>query len=306
MADSEVDQRSRLKGLVSRWVVKLVGQLPLPVGRSLGGCLGWLNYRLNSSGTCVTRINLQRCFPEMLPAECEALVKQSMIETGRLGTELPAVWVKSGEWVLRRIQRVHNRGLLDNYLAREEGLVLLVPHLGNWEVFASWLPRLTALTALYQPPRIAAMDSLIRDSRQRHGAKLVPTDRRGVMALFKSLKAGGTTFILPDQVPDKGAGEHAPFYGIPALTMTLVHSLIDRTGCRVLMAYGKRVAGGFELVFKEPDPAIYSPDQQTSLAAMNRSVADCVADCPSQYQWEYKRFKKQPAGVEKVYPKKLK
>lgn len=306
MADSEVDQRSKLKGQVSRWAVKLLGQLPLPVGRFLGGRLGWLSYFLNSEGTCITRINLRRCYPDLPASACEALVKQSMIETGRLGTELPAVWVKSGDWVVERVQRVQNQELLDKYLGQESGLVLLVPHLGNWEVFGPWLPRLTPLTALYQPPRIAAMDSLIRESRERHGAKLVPTDRRGVMALFKSLKAGGTTLILPDQVPDKGAGEHAPFCGVPALTMTLVHSLIERTGCRVLMAYAKRVAGGFELVFQEPDQGIYSADQQTSLVAMNRSVADCVADCPSQYQWEYKRFKKQPASMEKIYPKKLK
>lgn len=67
------------------------------------------------------------------------------------------------------------------------------------------------------------------------------------------------------------------------------------------MGYVKRVRGGFELVFAEPDAGIYSEDAITSLTAMNRSVEACVADAPAQYQWEYKRFKKQPEGMEKRY-----
>jgi KDO2-lipid IV(A) lauroyltransferase len=36
-------------------------------------------------------------------------------------------------------------------------------------------------------------------------------------------------------------------------------------------------------------------------AALNRSVESCIADCPEQYQWEYKRFKKQPDGAPRRY-----
>ena len=102
-------------------------------------------------------------------------------------------------------------------------------------------------------------------------------------------------------VPEAEGGEFAPFYNVPALTMTLVHGLVTRTKCNVIMGYGRRIPSGFDVVFKEPDPEIYHDDVQVSLAALNRSVENCINDCPEQYQWEYKRFKRQPSRKNKPY-----
>lgn len=290
-----------LKGQALRCFVQLLGKLPLSVSRIIGGFIGRLNYVFNTRLTQITRTNISRCFPDLNKAQREHLIKQSVIETGRVGIEIPGVWLKSQHWLQGKILKVRNRDLLDQKLASDAGLVLLVPHIGNWEVLGLYLCGITQMTTLYQPPKIAEMEALIRQSREREGARLVPTNNKGVMALFKTLNAGGMTIILPDQVPAKKAGEYSSFFGLPARTMTLPHGLIKRTGCQVLMAYAIRVPGGFEIVFEEPDADIYSEDTQASLMAMNRSVEACVKTCPSQYQWEYKRFRKQPAGMPKFY-----
>lgn len=125
------------------------------------------------------------------------------------------------------------------------------------------------------------------------------------MMLFKTLQAGNIVGILPDQVPDADSGsEIAPFFNQPALTMTLVHGLIQRTGCALCSCYAERVPGGFKMVIMDADPAIYSEDQQTSVAGLNASVAACVRRAPAQYQWEYKRFHRLPAGYPRPYRKK--
>jgi Kdo2-lipid IVA lauroyltransferase/acyltransferase len=290
-----------LKGQTLRCFVQLLGKLPLSVSRSVGGCVGWFNYVFNTRLTQTTRTNISRCFPALNKAQRERLIKQSVIETGRVGTEIPGVWLKPQSWLQSKILNVRNRELLGQKLADDAGLVFLVPHLGNWELFSLYISSVTEMTTLYQPPKIAEMETLIRTSREREGARLVPTNNKGVMALFKALKAGGTTMILPDQVPPEEGGEFTSFFGLPARTMSLPHGLIKRTGCQVLMAYAIRVPGGFEIVFEEPDAGIYHEDTQASLEAMNRSVEACVNACPSQYQWEYKRFRKQPAGMPKFY-----
>jgi KDO2-lipid IV(A) lauroyltransferase len=59
--------------------------------------------------------------------------------------------------------------------------------------------------------------------------------------------------------------------------------------------------GGFKLVFTEADDAIYADDLQQSLAGLNRSIEAVVRVAPEQYQWEYKRFKRQPPGLPPVY-----
>jgi len=89
--------------------------------------------------------------------------------------------------------------------------------------------------------------------------------------------------------------------GQPALTMTLVHGLAQRTGCAVCSCYAERVSGGFKMVVLEADVAIYSEDQATAVAGLNESVAACVRRAPAQYQWEYKRFRRLPPEYPKRY-----
>ena len=49
------------------------------------------------------------------------------------------------------------------------------------------------------------------------------------------------------------------------------------------------------------DDSIYSSDLETSLAAVNRAVEDCIAIDPAQYLWSYRRFKTQPPGQPDFY-----
>ena len=101
------------------------------------------------------------------------------------------------------------------------------------------------------------------------------------------------TGILPDQVPEGEGGVYSDFFGIPAYTQTLIPNLIQKTNAIALQAYAKRIKGGFEMGFMEPDPDIYSKDLQTSVNGLNKSIEQlCLTDL-SQYQWEYKRFKRQ-------------
>lgn len=289
---------------MSRILIKVLLQLfaflPLGLNRQIGSLIGFMLYVADSQARKVSAENIRRCFPEMSIDDQDLLVRKSLVETGKMALEVAPVWMRPWSWVSQRIKGLEGDALLKTAIERPEGLIIVVPHLGNWEVFAPYLSSFTHMTALYQPPKIAAFDDIIRRARERAGSTLVPTDRKGVAALLKALKAGGLTVILPDQVPDSGR-EHVPFFGHPAQTMTLVSNLVNRTGCKVLMGFALRVRGGFELRFQEPDPEIYSEDLLVSLEAMNRSVEACVLQAPAQYQWEYKRFRRPPAGVEKPY-----
>ena len=62
--------------------------------------------------------------------------------------------------------------------------------------------------------------------------------------LFKLLNGGGVVGILPDQQPKAGDGEFAPFFGVQALTMTLLGRLAQRTGATVLFAWCERIDTG--------------------------------------------------------------
>lgn len=266
--------------------------------------MGWVSYHVNSAQARVTAENIALCYPDLDTNEQKALTQSSLIETGKLALETGAVWLRDYDWTAQRILAVHNQSLLDESLASGDGVMVLAPHLGNWEVLGLYMSQVAPLTSLYQPPDMASLEPIIRSSREKVGATLVPTDRKGVMALMKTMKAGGFTAILPDQVPRPNGGAFAPFFGTPALTMTLVNNLQQRTGCRVIAGFAVRVRGGFEIHFMDTDPDIYSDVSHTALVGLNKSVERCVHKAPAQYQWEYKRFRKQPEGFPKRYRKK--
>lgn len=286
------------KGKSLRFGLKCLSYLPLSWGWWIAGASArWLQIS-GSRAARVTDENLRICMPDLDADSRAKLTRKSLQHTVFMLFELARVWT----WPWARIKtllapEIEGEALLKQALSDDRGLVILGPHTGNWEVLGFYLQSLDQVTVLYQPVNSAAVNELVLDCRQRHGARLLPTDKRGVMGLFKSLKAGGFTGILPDQVPDQG-GAFAPFYQTPAYTMTLVYNLIQRTGCRVLMGACVRAGGKFRLVFFEPDAAIYSRDESESLAGLNRSVESVVALAPAQYQWEYKRFRRRQSADE--------
>jgi KDO2-lipid IV(A) lauroyltransferase len=196
--------------------------------------------------------------------------------------------------------RVTGGELIERAQAEGRGALILVPHYGNWECMALYLGAHSA-TALYDPPRIASLEKPLREARERSGMTMLPIDRRGLRAIYEALADGGVTGLLPDQVPARSAGVYAPFFGHPALTMTFAHRLIQRTNPVVLLGAARRVEGGFSVEFAAVDEAIYADDPETSAAAMNRAIEALVRSDPSQYQWEYKRFRRQPHGTTDVY-----
>lgn len=293
--------KHKIKGHLAKTIFQVTALLPLSWSRRFGAFVGWWNVMFNSRMAKVTNENLRRCLPQLSDQERKTLVLHSMMETGKTVAETGAVWLKPYHWLKPKILDIHGLPLMEEKLAAQKGLLILAPHLGNWEVLGLLLPEIVPVTSMYQPPAMLSLDNMIRNGREKTGAKLVPTNSKGVMALLKSLKSGGVIAILPDQVPEAGSGCYAPFFGHNALTMTLAHKLIERTRCSVLFSYAKRVPGGFEICFQTVDDDIYNSDQTVALSALNRGIEHCVREIPAQYQWEYKRFKRQPSGEPKWY-----
>lgn len=291
-----------MKNYLAPLLVKASAQLPLGLLRAIGGVIGRLVWWTNSRSAQVTKTNIALCFPELAPIAQLALSKQSLQETAKTAMEAGSIWRNSWEWLDDRIVAKEGDNLLRAKLAAGKGVLVLAPHHGNWEVVAPYLASVANLTAMYQPLDNPLMDDLVLAGRSKLNITMAPTNRKGVMMLFKALQGGTIVGILPDQVPARDAGgEVAPFMGQPALTMTLVHGLIQRTGCAVCSCYAERVKNGFKIIVMDADPAIYNEDQHISVTGLNASVEACVRRAPAQYQWEYKRFRRLPPEYPRVY-----
>ena len=281
-----------MRNIIVPQVLKILALLPLSTARALGVLLGIGMYLSKGRPYRLTRKNISACFPDLSPKESQQLIRESLIETAKTAAEASLIWRNSWEWLQSKIVAVEGEELLRAELAKGHGLIALAPHLGNWEVVAPYLASIAPLTAMYQPIAIPAIDKLILNGRSKCNINMAPTNRKGVLMLLKALQQGHIVGILPDQLPKKDAGaEFAPFFGHETLTMSLVHSLINRTKCRVISLFAMRVKGGFKIVVLSADEAIYQGDAVGSITGLNTCVEQCVRIAPSQYQWEYNRFR---------------
>ena len=281
-----------MKYTLALYVLRLIGRLPLRGARALGAMVGLLAWASRGRSYKITAANLARCFPDWSPGRRQRLVRRSLVETGKTTAEVPVIWHQSTQALTQKVVSSEGGEAIGQALAAGRGLIMLAPHLGNWEVTGPFVARYGPLTVLYQPPRHKRLHEFMLQGRTRTGMRIVPTSRRGVGQLLACLKRGETVGILPDQVPEAGSGARVvPFFGQPALTMTLVHSLIERTGCVVLLVMAERVPRGFNVRVMEPDPGIYLEAESGSVEALNRSIEAAVRLAPAQYQWEYKRFR---------------
>ena len=290
-----------MRNILILLLLRLVSLLPLSIARIKGAWLGRLLTVIGAQPSRIARINLSLCYPHLSDDEIKQICDKRMSHLAQAVLETPKVWRKGIPWVSKKVVAVKGLDLFEQAIADDRGTILVIPHQGNWEVLGLWAGERKAMTSLYDPPRMIELETWIKTSREQSGATLVPTNVRGVAALIKALKRGEITGILPDQQPPPESGEFVPLLGVEVRTMTLIHKLLQRSGSQALMCTALRVPGGWELHFVAPAQDIYSTDEVTSLQALNKGVEDIIALAPEQYQWEYKRFRERPKGMDSIY-----
>lgn len=286
-------------------LLDLFALLPLPALHTLGWLTGQLLYLIPNRARLIAAINIELCFPHQSVAQQHRMLRRTLVETSKTVLEMgPAFKLPAENLINKWVTGIHGQEHLHAADSRGNGLILLAPHFGCWELLNLWVAKHRSLTALYRPPRQPYVEPILLAGRTRNGAHMLPADSQGVRGLIRSLRAGETVGILPDQEPS-GAEHFASFFGVPAKTMTLVCRIANKSQATVLFACARRLprAQGFELHFIPTEPQIADSDSHTAIAALNRGVESCVNLAPEQYQWTYKRFYTHPDG-RRHYPSK--
>jgi KDO2-lipid IV(A) lauroyltransferase len=273
-------------------LLRLLALLPLRTLHGIGGGLGRLLLWRGGRTVRNTAANLRIVRPQLDEAAQAALLREVMAESGKSASEIVKVWGAGAERALGLVREVRGEALLDAALAAGKGVIIAAPHLGCWELLNYWLCRKTPMAILYRPPRIAAVEGLLRKVRGALAPEQVRADGAGVRTLYKRLAAGGTVGILPDQKPRAGEGRIAPFFGRDALTMVLLPRLAARTGASVLYAFAERLpqGAGYRIHLLPAPQGLADADLAVACVALNQGVQDCVELAFPQYQWQYKRY----------------
>ena len=275
-------------------LLRFVSKQPIKFARFFAkGLAGLVNLLKISKNNDALRLNLKIALPELSDGQRDVIAKQAARNELTTYFEFFSIWGSSNQKNIVRIQKVYGEHLLHEALAAKKGLVLIVPHFGTWEIMNTYLAQFTEMTIMYKPVKDPGADLFVREARSREGAHLVPTDESGVRQIFKALKQGGTTVILPDHTPKQG-GEMIPYFGFPLASSNLSAKLIQKTKAKALLLYAIRNDDGFDMYIEEISESIYQGTANDGTLVIHQAIEDLIRRHPEHYHWTYKRFKANP------------
>lgn len=260
-----------------------------------GRWLGELTYRLIGRRRRQAIANLTLVYGDTLPANTrKRIARQSFHAFGASFFE--AFWdptdhgIAWDQWV-----RLHNTEHLDNALSLNKGVIVALPHLGNW------IPAIRALEhrgyrtkALHRPAAITALREYLDHHARRLNLSYIPTPlgTTGTRACLKALRDNELLML----VADRRSNDHqVEFLGHPAWTAHGVASFHLRTGAPIVPMICIRRADHHEVQF---EPALQisttgdrTRDTVTILRQVNDLFGEWIRRHPEQWLWQHDRWR---------------
>ena len=263
--------------------------LPLRANHSFGAFLGQLLFIFNSDAKNASKQNLEICFPNLSPGELRKLLKKVLVETGKSLTESGLIWNQSFKENAKLIRNIHG----ENYLDSPKKTILLVPHIGCWEITGRVIAEKRKITFMYRPLRSSKQNEYLFARRNQGNLTMASADKSGILKIQRALNNGELIGMLPDQDPGKDGGIMTPFFNKEVNTMTLLARLAKKHNAQVLMFWANRLekGRGYDLNIEPVDLTGNGEDIESYTRVMNKSIESLIRKKPEQYMWGYRRFK---------------
>ncbi len=283
---------SYLVYLIYRAATEAVAILPLQAGFILGQILGWIAYCILPTYRRLVMANLNIAFgSEMTPAQLRKLARRHFSLLGANLLSSFKLATMSQEAISKRVE-FQGMEILQGAAAEGKGVVGMVAHLGNWELFAqlaAHYPQERRFATIYQPLGNAYIDQHVKNARTRMG--IATFDRRkGFAEPIKFVRNGGGLAVLVDQ----HAGDHGiwtPFFGRLASTSPLAATIALRTGAPVLPGAIFTVGcARWRLVVSAP-LKIETHDPDVLTAEINLALEREIRQSPADWFWVHNRWK---------------
>lgn len=281
------------------WRLLLV--FPYPVLRVLGHGLGVLMYRFSRERRAIAARNIELCFPDLDAAARTRLLKDNFFSYGMAPFEIGMAWW----WSNRRFARVVRVTGLEHIEALDgQGALLLAAHFTTLEVGASALTMHVDIDGMYRPNDNLVFDYVQRRGREQRARGGEAYPREDLRGILKALRAGRILWYAPDQDYGRKQAVFAPFFGVPASSVTATARLAQMGRAAVLPFTHYRLPGnaGYEVRVHPPLQDFPVGDDVADATRINTLVESFIRPCPGQYMWLHRRFKTRPEGEASLYP----
>lgn len=263
--------------LISYWAYSLAWQITrfLPA-RASYGLFAWIADRLfakNPEPVKRMRANYARVRPELSSSELDLLVKTGLRSYLRYWCDTFRLPSWSAEATMKNVI-VENEHLLRDPLSQGRGLIVALPHAGNWDhagayFCASGVPLVTVAEHL-KPEKLFQK---FLAYRQSIGMEVLDASTRSVGILAQRLRANRLVALVADRDLSK-SGVEVMFLGGPSRFPAGPALLAIQTGAPLITAFVKYEKTGIRIIFEEEIAIPESGDQSEKISAMTQICAD--------------------------------
>jgi KDO2-lipid IV(A) lauroyltransferase len=290
----------------ARFVLALLGALPISTAMSLGRSMGKVAYWTAKNLRRTAQKNLQLAFPEKDQQERNEILSECFSSLGRELGIFSHFSTSSREMLLEWIEP---QGLehLSNAKTNGKGVILFTGHLGAWEFTALALSLLGyPLSFLVRRIDNPKVESLIDQGRTRFGNRTIDKLSAGRL-MVKILRAGEELGLLLDLNTLDDEAIFVDFFGVPASTNFMVAKLALRTESAIIPIYAPwdPVRKKFQLLLQPPVAVQVTGDEDQDVKRLTEQLSmimeATIRRYPGQWLWIHKRWKTRPPGEPGIY-----
>jgi KDO2-lipid IV(A) lauroyltransferase len=282
-----------------RLTVRLPYRLQLGIGRRLGKLFNLLSaYRRT-----IVRTNLELCFPELTSRERQALEDRFYESLGMTLVETAAgLWAPDS--FFEKLGTITGLEHLESARQQGRGVLLLSGHFCSLDFAGRILMNHVPACFTYQELRNKLSDRVARQAREKNCKLLI--HRHDLRGFIRALRSGEIVWYAPDQSQGRKNSVFAPFFDIPANTLTATTRLVKLTGAAVLPFLIQRLpdARGYALTIQPALDNFPGENEVADATRFNALIESQARANPEQYLWIHRRFKCRPKGDPRLYPPK--
>jgi KDO2-lipid IV(A) lauroyltransferase len=279
----------------------LLAILPWAIQWRLAHGLAYLCWHLLKSRRKTTLRNLEVCFPEWSPAEVETQAKQVFVDMMVGVFETLNAWY-CPKWFDHR-SSVEGLEHLTNAQAKGKGVLCLGTHSTLLDAGGYLCSRYFPLDVVYRPQNNPMLDMLVYRCRAPIYSHQI--DHDNMRGLIRQLKQGDAIWYSPDQDFGLKQGIMAPFFGVPAATVTAHRRLMKMANAAAIPLYFYRYGDirnpQYKVRLEAEVEGIPSEDELNDAIRVNKIIEAQLRIAPTQWMWFHRRFKTRAEGYESIY-----
>lgn len=196
------------------------------------------------------RSNLQRTQPEITALDLDLLTVNAMRSYMRYWCDT----FRFPDWSQQRISEtvtVENENLLMDAIAAKTGVIVSLPHAGNWDHAGAYFcgkgVNLVTVAERLKPEKLFLK---FLEYRQNMGMEVLPLDGRVMGTLAQRLRQGALVALVADRDLSR-SGIDVTFFGSPSRMPAGPALLALKTDAPLITAYVSYTETGIHIVFKQ-------------------------------------------------------